>query len=85
MTHYCSHRLQVCMDYLSLPHSHAADQHNAPQTPETEAQLNSLEQGTLEDVVGLLQSCQYRLLDRSEWEAAKSEDFLVGDLGDVRW
>ncbi|KAL6782286.1 CGL64A [Auxenochlorella protothecoides x Auxenochlorella symbiontica] len=43
----------------------------------TEAQLNSLEQGTLEDVVGLLQSCQYRLLDRSEWEAAKSEDFLL--------
>ena len=39
--------------------------------------LEDLEQEKLDQLVGIIKACRYTILNKSEWEAANSEDFLV--------
>lgn len=40
-------------------------------------ELDDLEQEKLDDLVSIIKACRYTILNKSEWEAANSEDFLV--------
>ena len=46
--------------------------------------LEDLEQEKLEQVVAIIKACRYTILNKSEWEAANSEDFLVRRVEDDR-